>query len=64
MRLEDQTTSISEVKNAYKIVIEKPKCKRKLRKLIGENAIILKWVLKLQVLRMWTGFICVISALL
>jgi len=57
MRWEDHTTRIIEVKNAYIIVMENPKSKRKLRNVTGENAIILKWVLKLQALRVWTGFI-------
>jgi hypothetical protein len=64
MYWEDHTKRISEMKNAYQIVMENPKAKRMLRKLIGENAIILKWVSKLQALRVWTGFIWVISALL
>jgi len=64
MRWEYHTTRISEVKNAYKSLMKNLKGKRKLRKLIGEKAIILKWVLKLQALRVWTGFIWVISALL
>jgi hypothetical protein len=41
-RWEDQTTRVREMKNAYKIVLENPEGKRKLRKLIRENAIILK----------------------
>ena len=64
MRWEDHTTRIIEVKNAYIIVMENHKSKRKLRKVTGENKIILKWDLKLQVRRVWTGFIWIISALL
>jgi hypothetical protein len=50
--------------NTYKIVLENPESKRKLSKLIGEKTVISKLVLKLQAVRVRTGFIRVISALL
>jgi hypothetical protein len=43
--------------NAYKILVDKPERKRLLEDLMVDVWIILEWILKKYVGRLWTGFI-------